>query len=339
MTSKGILGKRKDAPVTRQTGLARGIWPCTRPGKAGPLKRLAGFLIAFGGLACLDAASSAPLDLTPDGFPADLTGLHPNGLPAARRQTTCLIRPMRAVNLTSPVDGLAGNVLVSPGQKVKAGQPLLELDMDLPRSNMLLAEARASADAELKSALVRKRSLVQVERQLAAAAKKDAAMEEAYKEAAFKLALAEIDIRREEQQLRIARLEYEQARLELEKSVIHSPFEGVIGETLVAPGETVGRRLVVATLYVTDPMRVEAVVPAPRLIELLEHKALAVEISDRAGKPVQVTFDYVSPDADIAANTVTVLFKLSGTNVRPGSTCRLVKVEVPDIPPEVRDNK
>ncbi len=207
----------------------------------------------------------------------------------------------------APGEAIVEQVLVKEGDSVSQGELLLQLDDRdfLPR----LDQARAEVDQlEAEIASERKRHQSDLEaldqerriRELARASvsraerlqKKnlgsDSALDEARQDAA-KQALVVIsreynvgDHANRQRQLQ-ARLLYAQAglkaiELELERSRMLAPFDGIVARVAVAPGDRVRKADVMLEMYAPQSLEVRARIPAPYRDELQQ--------SLRTGEPV-----------------------------------------------------
>ena len=234
----------------------------------------------------------------------------------------CTIRPLRVVEVAAQINGVAETVLVRPGQQVRVGDPLVELDSEMTRADLRLAEARAANTATLEAARIRQAGAAEREARLKTALERRAISPAEYESAALELAMAEADILREEQALDMARLEAGRAQLLVEKARVLAPVDGVVGEDLIDPGESASGRPL-ATLYVNQPLRVEAFVPAAALAGFVGAGGYAIAVNDDRAAPYPVTFDYAAQLADIASGTISVFFTLEAPDVLPGSKCQI----------------
>lgn len=133
------------------------------------------------------------------------------------------------VTLGTPVSGVVQAVLVQPGERVAKGQELVRLD---PRSfEAALAGAEARRD---RSTPERAEAEREVER-----------AQELYDRTVLsnhELELARIALARADAEQRMAEAAVEQARLDLEYSVVRAPYDALVLERLVEPGQTIVTR-------------------------------------------------------------------------------------------------
>ena len=128
------------------------------------------------------------------------------------------------------------------------------------------------------------------------------------------------DLKAAQQRRNAALAKQQQAREQLDYTVIKAPYAGIVVERLIEPGEmaTPGRQLM--TGIAVDDMRVTASVPQ-RFIERVRQNSRARIIVDEPDKQVLVSEKITFyPYADPATHTFTVRVELpkSGRNLYPG---------------------
>ncbi|MGR3485976.1 MAG: efflux RND transporter periplasmic adaptor subunit [Paracoccaceae bacterium] len=239
------------------------------------------------------------------------------------RAIACTIKPLRVVELSSSTPGVVAEVLVAPGTQVREGQPLALLDDRVAAQDMALAQMRSESDADLRAARQRvgtlQSTVSRLERGFAARVVSAAQLEAARLD--LRDAQGRVQIATERQ--RIAQAELQRARAVMDQLTLRSPVAGVVGEDLVDPGEAVGQGIV-ATIYVNQPLRVEAFVPAAQLADFVGRSdGYGIVVNDDAANPRTVRFDYAAQVADLASNTISVFFTLDAPDVLAGSKCEI----------------
>lgn len=183
----------------------------------------------------------------------------------ARAKTfECLIQPAQVIELRSPTEGLIAKVRVQRGDPVKAGEALVELESSAERSAVAAAEFRSKMTGRISAAqerveyatkkLDRAREL-QKQHFVAAQAHDDALAEK-------RVAESELEDARENQQL--AKLEYRHAVDLLNLRILRSPFDGVVMDRMLNPGDLAQSGTdskPILKLAEIDPLRVEVVLP------------------------------------------------------------------------------
>lgn len=234
----------------------------------------------------------------------------------------CTIRPSRVVEVSAALPLVVAQVHVRPGQLVARGTPLVQLDDTQLRAELALVEARAALTAGVDGARTRRDGFERRVARLSEALARNAISAADHESAALELALAEVEVRREEELLTLARLERDRVLAQLQATRVESPVAGIVGEDLVAPGEA-SLPKPLATIHVVQPLRVEVYVPIGQLPQVAAAPAHAIRVADRA-QPVAVQFDYAAPQADLASNTISLFFNLDADDVLPGSRCLML---------------
>lgn len=176
----------------------------------------------------------------------------------------CLMEPTQSVDISSPVTGLLDKVLVKRGDRVVMGQAVAVLESR--------AEAAASAMARFKSEMTAPAETA--EKKIEFSKKKFlrrrdmhadnlmSAQERDEAESEMKLAEAELRLAHENKQL--AKLEWQQQSSLLNLRTLRSPFDGVVVDQLLYPGEVVepsGQKKAILRLAQLNPLRVHVILP------------------------------------------------------------------------------
>jgi RND family efflux transporter MFP subunit len=125
-------------------------------------------------------------------------------------------------------------------------------------------------------------------------------------------------------QKRIAGQELTQVQAQLGQRTLRSPFNGVVVERFVNPGERVEDKALLRVAML-DPLRVELVVPAARYGSVSVGDRLQV-LPDLPGfTAVTATVSHVDPIIDAASNTYRVRLSLRnpGNRLPAGARCRV----------------
>lgn len=178
----------------------------------------------------------------------------------------------RRVELSTPVSGTVTKVMVEPGARVGQGDTLLTLD---PRP----FQARvARARAELASA---QETLAEARREVERAQELfDRQVMSTHELQLEKIALTEAQSAHQK-----AKSELELAQLELEYATVHAPYDAVVLQRRVEPGQTVVTRLQTTPLLVlagAERMLARARVSAAQLAQFKPGSEVEVRVEGRA---------------------------------------------------------
>ena len=272
---------------------------------------------------CLLATAAFAQEQAPAGAMVPLgSGSGPTaGLGAAMDWgVNCAIRPLRVIEVAAPVNGIIAEVHVRPGQKVRAGDPLVSFDTDIAKIDLAMAEVRAADTSAIEIAERRLQGLNLRAERMTKARESNAVSEADYDAAILERDLAAGELAAAKADLAEAQIEAERNRTALDKAVVRSTVDGTVGEGLIDPGETPSANQPIATITETDPLRIEAYVPTQALAEFIARPSHKAAI---AGTLYDVEMDYVSAVADLSSDTVSVFFTLRAAEIIPGLDCSI----------------
>ncbi|HVC84586.1 MAG TPA: efflux RND transporter periplasmic adaptor subunit [Solirubrobacteraceae bacterium] len=255
-------------------------------------------------------------------------------MPAAgfARSFECLIQPVQMVEIRSPTEGLIRKVYVQRGDSLKAGQVLVELESSAERSAVAGAKYRSQMQGRLAAArerveyaskkLNRAREL-QKQHFVAAQARDDA-------QAELRVAESELQDARENREL--ARLEYQHALDLLNLRSLHSPFDGVVMDRILNPGDLAQGGTdskPILKIAQINPLRVEVVLPGEYFGKLRQGMSGEVSPEGLAGRHgAKITV--IDRVFDAASGTFGVRLELPNpdASIPGGVRCR---VEFPQL--------
>jgi RND family efflux transporter MFP subunit len=173
-----------------------------------------------------------------------------------------------------------------------------------------LAQAKASSDATIKSAEAKldflQRKHVRTEELVA----KNVATTATYEENLANARMAEQDLRIAQLNAQIAQLEVNQSRAVVEQRVLRAPFDGIVTEVLLHPGEYRNDQSPVLTLAQVDPLRVEVFVPTRFYNQIRNQASAVIEPEAPIGGTYSATVTVVDRVLDAASGTFGVRLKL-----------------------------
>lgn len=269
-------------------------------------------------LGCLAGPLAAQdISLTPPPGWQDKAGVPPIAMP---NQVPCTISPWQTVELAAPMIGVIERVLVKPGQAIKKGDLIAVFESGTARNDLAMAEFKANSTKGLDIARSRLAGLEKRLDRLMAAQSSRAVPAADLENAQLEVDVAKGEVLRESDAIAFAGLEVQRARHMVNKASVLSPVNGSVGETLIDPGESPGQEPI-ATIYVTDPLKIEAYLPTNAVTAFLKNSSYMAEI---AGKSYPITFDHRANVADLSSNTLSVFFQISAPDVLPGFDCKII---------------
>jgi RND family efflux transporter MFP subunit len=176
----------------------------------------------------------------------------------------CLIEPAQTVEVGSPGTGLLEKVLVRRGDRVAQGQVLALLESRAETAAAELARLKSEAQGPQQAAREKmefaqrkfQRRKEMAEQKLGSLQERD--------DAEAELAQARAELLLAQEAVQQAKQEYQQQSSMLALRTVRSPFNGVVVDQMLYPGEIVdgsGNKRAILKLAQLDPLRVRVVVP------------------------------------------------------------------------------
>jgi RND family efflux transporter MFP subunit len=212
------------------------------------------------------------------------------------------IESLRSTTVQPQIEGLVRQLFVRSGDRVRAGQPIVQIDPDRQEAEVSATESqRAAREADLELAT---QQLARMRKLHEAGAVSGADLDQA--ESAYKTAVA---------QLAVVRSQIRESQLELQYYRVTAPTPGVVGDIPIRVGDRVTPATIITTIDQAEGLEAYVNVPLERGMDLKQ--GLALELLDSRGTVVAsnpVTF--IASRADDA--TQTVLVKATLRRMPPG---------------------
>ena len=245
--------------------------------------------------------------------------------PARAGGFECLIDPSQVVEMRASVDGVIGNVLVQRGDVVRKGQMLVELQSAAERTAVDSARYRAQMDGQVASARNRIDYATKKLARLNDLLQQNFASAQARDEADAERRLAESELQVAVENRELAKIEHRRAQEQLALRTLASPFNGVVVDRLLNPGdlaESGSGRKPVLKLAQIDPMKVDLVLPAA-LFGQVKIGQKANVVATVGGARYAATVKWVDRVIDAASATFVVRLELPNAQmtVPAGSRC------------------
>jgi RND family efflux transporter MFP subunit len=228
------------------------------------------------------------------GFPAmDVKTITVAPKPVAQTsEFVATIKSLRSTNIQPQVEGFVRQIMVKAGDRVRAGQPLVQIDPDKQQATVSATQSqRASREADLEFA---RQQLARMQKLFDAGAVSRAELEQA--ETSVKTAQAQAEavnsqIREDEVQLQYYR--------------VTAPSEGIVGDIEVRQGDRVTPQMLITTIDAPEGLEVYVNVPLERATSL--RQGLTVELLDASGNVIAANpITFIAPRADDATQSILV---------------------------------
>ena len=227
------------------------------------------------------------------------------------------------VDVAAQRDGVVAKVLAEPGTPVKKGQLLAALDDRQISADLEAARARTrSTEADLKNWEAEAKVL---DADYARAMKMWEAQiipKEQLEHAQYKAESDQWDVKRVSELLVNSKQSEHSLELEMEKTQITAPFNGVVARRYVRVGQSVVKNDRLFWVTAVAPLRVRVTLPERFMGEIRSGAILAVTSAEggSSAKRYRARVIQVSPVVDPSSDTIEILAELSGdtSGLRPG---------------------
>ena len=233
--------------------------------------------------------------------------------------------PFQTIEVAAVETGTVKSVEVEEGQRVEKGQVLAQLDDEVHRAALAIAETAMSAHGQLKSAEAEVAMRHQRLGKLETLRVDGHARQEEVERARADLAIAEAHVLTAQEQLAIKRLEHAKVEAQLARRAIRAPRDGVVNRLKKNMGEFVAPNdPYVLEMVCLDPLMATFNIPSHLMSSVDVGETLPVFLED-VGQWVQGEVAVVAPVTDAESSTVRVRVAIgnSESKYRSGERCTL----------------
>ena len=217
--------------------------------------------------------------------------LEPKPIPQTS-EFVATVKSLRSTNIQPQVEGIVRQILVKAGDRVRAGQPLVQIDPEKQQATVATTQSqRASREADLAFA---KQQLARNQKLFDAGAVSQAELEQ-----------AETNVKTAEAQLAAVSSQIRENEVQLQYYRVTAPADGVVGDIAVRQGDRVTTSTLITTIDAAEGLEAYINVPLERAAAL--RPGLTVELVDMDGKVISTNpITFIAPRADDATQSILV---------------------------------
>jgi len=253
-------------------------------------------------------------------------------VPAAQAQplpsdvVSCLVLPWESISVAAPSEGLVKEIFVDRGDRVVAGDLLVQLDDSIQRSYLNLMQARADDSSGIELAEIRLQVAQSGFERNKALFERQQLTGDDWDRIRGTYELAVVEMRQAQNAALQANLELARAKAAHAQTQIFAPADAMVVQRLVSVGEAAAAEPLFE-LAVTDRLRVEVFARAQSYSRWAngEDVRLAVQLPEPSVFEAKVrTTNTVS---DAGTGVVGVLLELdnAGGSILPGQSCQIAE--------------
>lgn len=232
--------------------------------------------------------------------------------------------PNCTVKVATPEVGVIRKIHVREGDFVTAGQALLTLDDEIHAASLAILEEQKKAEGRLESAKAELRMRQAKLETLLTLQKSGSARPQEVDRAQTDLAISQAQVLAAQEEQAVRQLEYERARLQLQRRTVTAPLQGVIAKKHKQEGEFVTTHdAVLFEIVQLDPLVAVFPLPSPQVASLKTGQQVTIGFS--SSDQVPGTIDFISPVTEGESGTVRVNVRVPNPTgqYRSGERCSL----------------
>ena len=229
----------------------------------------------------------------------------------------CVIEAKMMIKLGSPETGIVETVKVDRDTTVKKGETVAQLDSELQRLAVELAQVNSERKRLTYRSTEAERALALYSRQVSSTKVRDEALTEKD--------LAELALSKAELEHKMAQLDLNQAQARLDRRSIRSPVNGVVADLTIRPGEYVYEQTPLMSIAEIDPLYVRVFIPARYYRQLRVGTKADVMPEEPIGGHYRAQVTVVDRVFDTASSTFAVRLELANPDysLPAGMRCRI----------------
>ena len=237
--------------------------------------------------------------------------------------TRSFLEPVEQREVAATQPDVVASMSVREGSSVKKGDILAELDNNVLRQTLKIAELRANSNSHVNAAFanlqVRQRKLRKLSSMLENGHANHSEVENA--RADHESATAELQLAKEK--MAEAKYEVEKIKAEIERRVVRSPIDGVVTEIHAFPGEFIAsseRQLM--TVVRLDRLKVRFYLLSDDAAALKFGQSVTLKVGKQKDE-IAGKVDFISPvtDPDSGTCRVEIVIENSDQRFRSGTVC------------------
>lgn len=216
-----------------------------------------------------------------------------------RVSTVGSLAAVQSVVLIPEVTGKIAKIYFEEGQNVKRGDPLFKIEDGIYKANVKKAEGDLAFRKEEYT-----RAIKLLEKNFGTIAMRDKTLSE----------------------MQVAEAAVDEAKINLENTVIKAPFDGVMGLTDYSVGSYVTNSTELASIVDLNPIYVDFHIPESYLPYVHVGDIVDVTIEDFDILPVEATIKAIAPEIEVTTRTVTVRAEMPNKELayRPNEFARVL---------------
>lgn len=256
------------------------------------------------------------------GFSAAMT------LSAAAAPYDCVIQPRSIASIIASDKGTITAIAVKRGQLVHVGDVLVQLDDEVQRLQVELAQAQLSSDVDIRAAEERLATRQKVYDRAEELSKRNSATVTAVEDAESELARATLSLEQAKNSRDLATIQLRQTEALLRRRTVFSQVDGLVTDVTATPGEYSHEQFTLMTIAQIDPLHVQVYLPPEKFREIKVGQSYLVTQAPPLQGSYQAKVSVVDQIFDAASGTFGVVLEIPNPDGKiPAGTRCLIEME------------
>jgi membrane fusion protein, multidrug efflux system len=282
-------------------------------------------LLALFQVACSDSPTTPVNAASPQAAPTRIE--KPEALPDPNFDASGPLIVENQVDVAAQREGMLSNVLVDTGSRVRKGQLMAVIDnRQLQAERDALEAKRRSIEADLQNWEARVK-LVEVDMNRAQKMwEAQLITKEQLDHAQYEVVATKYEAERERQNARTLEAQVRAQEIEIEKSRVTAPFDGVVARRYIKAGQKVSANDRLFWVTATAPLRVRFTLPESYVGRVKAGQFVSVTSPLFPAEVHRARILNVSPVLDPSSSTIELLAELQGkpVSLQPGMTANIM---------------
>lgn len=242
----------------------------------------------------------------------------------ANQQPEGVLEPWKTSNVACAESGLLETLFVKPGDRVKSGEVLAQLDMALADVQLAIAQAQSESQGKMEQVQAEAELAEKKVRSIQQAREKKHSTQSELDRAIAELKIVEGRLQAEKDEFQVLSLQAERMAKLLEQRKVTTPIDGIVVKLLKSPGEYVSPNSP-EVIRVVDISKLRA----SFFLQLHEIQSIKVgskiKVDVAGGGPKVAIVEHIAPFPDGGSGLIEVQVLLDNPEMKIfGSRCSLL---------------
>lgn len=240
----------------------------------------------------------------------------------------CVIQPRSIASIIASDKGTITAIAVKRGQLVHVGDVLVQLDDEVQRLQVELAQKQLASDVDIRAAEERLATRQRIYDRALALSKRNSATVTAVEDAESELVRAALSLEQAKTSRELATIQMRQAEALLRRRTVVSQVDGLVTDVTATPGEYSHEQFTLMTIAQIDPLHVQVYLPPEKFQQVQAGQSYLVTQARPLQGSYQARVSVVDQIFDAASGTFGVVLEIPNPDGKiPAGTRCLIEIK------------